>query len=438
MAKRVRASDSPEVGLPLTTTQAEGAAESAFAGVAEIAASRERVRSHLHGRERTVTVVLAAAFVGAAAACAALVSTPTSFSPWVAALALTLYAPLSQVEFEIGPGTVVPTELMLVPMLFVLPPEWVPLLVAVGLVLGGVLERVRSRRHEGRLTVLLCSAWHSVGPALVIGLFAPGPPEWSAVPVYAAALAAQFAFDAVAVVVRQVIGRGIPALSLVEPLALVAAVDLSLAPVALVVAFAALTEPLAMVCVLPLAGLFHVLGKERQRRIDDNIELGRAVQDAARVARSDPLTGVGNRLAWQEAVTAAAERYERDATGASFLLVDLNSLKETNDTFGHDMGDRLIQALAVALRAAIPLDAKLARIGGDEFAVLASGRDERYCGAIVAAVRDALSKLAVGGVPVRASLGAASCPPCSTFDEALRLADERLYAEKTATTVPDP
>jgi toxin CptA len=181
-----------------------------------------------------------------------------------------------------------------------------------------------------------------------------------------------------------------------------------------------------------------VLGSERSRRIDDGIELGRAIEDAARVARSDPLTGVGNRLAWQEAVDAGAQRYELDATGAAFVLVDLNELKETNDTFGHDAGDRLLQALAVALKAAIPPDADLARIGGDEFAVLAPGRDERYCRAIVAAMRRELDALLVGGVPVRASIGAASCPPCSTFDEALRLADARLYAEKMATTAPDP
>jgi diguanylate cyclase (GGDEF)-like protein len=418
--------------------ESERSVVSTLVDVAEIAASRLRVRSHLHGRERSVTIVLAAAFLGAAVACAALVSSPTAFSPWIAALVLVVYAPVSQVEFEIGPGTVVPTELVLVPMLFVLPPQWVPLVVAGGLVLGGVLERVRSRRHEARLAVLLCSAWHSMGPALVIALFAPGPPEWSAVPVYLAAVAAQFACDAGSVLVRHGLGRGVPVSSLAPPLATVAATDLALAPVALALAFVAVDQPLALLCVLPLAGLLFVLGAERRRRIDDTIELGRAIEDAARVARSDPLTGVGNRLAWQEAVAVAAERYELDATGASFVLVDLNGLKETNDTLGHDTGDRLIQALALAVRTAIPLDAKLARIGGDEFAVLAPGRDERYCAAIVMAIRGELARRDVGGVPLRASLGAASCPPCSTFDEALRLADERLYAEKTATTELDP
>jgi diguanylate cyclase (GGDEF)-like protein len=397
-----------------------------------------RVRTRLHGRERTVTFALAAGFLVAASACAALVSSPTDFSPWVAVLTLALYAPVSQIEFEIGPGTVVPTELVLVPMLFVLPPQWVPLLVAGGLVLGGILERLRSRRHGARLTVLLCSAWHSVGPALVVGLFAAGPPAWGSVPVYVAAFGAQVACDSAAVFVRHGLGRSVPVSSLVPPVATVAAVDLALAPVALAVAFAAADEPLALLCIVPLAALLQALGAERRRRIDDNIELGRAVENAARAARSDPLTGVGNRLAWQEAVAVAAERYELDGTGASFVLVDLNGLKETNDTFGHDTGDRLIQALAVALHAAIPMDAKLARIGGDEFAVLAEGRDERYCAAIVAAIRNELAGLTVGGVPVRASLGAAACPPSATFDEALRLADERLYAEKTATPELDP
>jgi diguanylate cyclase (GGDEF)-like protein len=410
----------------------------ALADTAEIAASRERVRSALLGRERTVTFVLAAGFLVSAVSCAVLVSSPTPFSAWVAALAVVAYALVTQVEFEIGPGTIIPTELLLVPMLFVLPSQLVPLLVAMGLVLGGVLERLRSRRHGARIAVLLCSAWHSVGPALVIGLLAPGPPAWSDLWVYVCALASQFALDTAAVFARQMVGRGTRAGVLIEPLTLVAVVDLTLAPVALGVAFAAAAEPLAMLCVLPLAALLHVLGAERQRRIDHSIELGRAMEDVSRAARSDPLTGVGNRLSWQEAVDTAGLRFESDGIGASFVLIDLNELKETNDTYGHDAGDRLIQALALALRTAIPSDAELARIGGDEFAVLAAGRDDRACDAIVAGIRRELEGLVVGGVPVRASVGAASCPPCMTFDEALRLADERLYAEKIATTRRDP
>jgi diguanylate cyclase (GGDEF)-like protein len=287
--------------------------------------------------------------------------------------------------------------------------------------------------------VLLCSSWHSVGPALVIGLLAPGPPTWDEVPVYLLALAAQLTFDGGAVFIRHVVGRGISPKTLVAPMGWVALVDATLAPAALVVAYAAAVQPLAVLCVLPVAALLHLLGDERRRRIDDGIVLGQAVQDARRAARSDPLTGVGNRLAWQEEVDRAEQRFADDGVGASVVLVDLNRLKEINDTHGHDAGDRLIQRLAVALHATLPHTAELARIGGDEFAILLPDVDELGCADVATRIRRRVVALEAGGISASASLGKASCPPCHSVDDALRLADERLYADKAAaTTGRDP
>ena len=399
---------------------------------AEIADSRERMRSRLLGRERTVTFLLGAAFVVAALVCAVALPRDTSFSLGLALLLIATYAVVSQVEFEIGPGSAVPTELVLLPMLFVLPAGAVPLCVAAGLVLGGLSEHVRSRRHGQRLAVLFSSAWHSVGPALVFGLLAPGDPHWDDVPVYVLALVAQVAFDTIAVLVRHRFGRRIPMRTLLAPLSWVALVDLALAPVALLVAFVAVTEPLAVLCVLPLAGLLHMLGAERRRRIDESLVLGRAVEDAVREARSDPLTGVGNRLSWQEAVERCERRLAEEGVGSTVALVDLNRLKETNDKHGHDIGDRMIQALANALARAVPEAEALARIGGDEFAILAGGAGHRGCEELVSRVRSGLGGLTVGDVPVLASVGAAACPPCPSLGEAIRLADDRLYTEKTA------
>lgn len=413
-------------------SRAEQGLARSLAAAAEIAASRERMRSRLLGRERTVTLALAGAFVLTALACALTIPSERAFSIGFTVLLIAIYAVGSQIEFEIGPGSAVPTELVLVPMLFVLPPGAVPLCVAAGLVLGGLVERLRSRRHGERITMLFSSAWHSVGPALVIGLLAPGSPRWEDVPVYLLALLAQVAFDASAVLVRHRVGRGVAVRELVSPLAWVMLVDCALAPVALVVAFVAADAPLSVVCVLPLAGLLHLLGAERRRRIDERLLLGQAVQDAEKEARLDPLTGVGNRLAWQEAVRQGERRLAEDGVGSTVVLVDLNRLKETNDTHGHDVGDRLIQALAAQLSRAVRDADTLARIGGDEFAILTTGAGKRGYAELASRVRSELAGLAVGDVPVLASLGAAACPPCASLAEAIRLADERLYAEKTA------
>ena len=406
--------------------------ERSLAAAAEIAASRERMRSRLLGRERTVTHLLGGAFVIVALACAVAIPADVSFSLGLTLLLIAVYAIVSQVEFEIGPGSAVPTVLVLLPMLVVLPPGAVPLCVAAGLVLGGLVEHLRSQRHGERVTVLLSSAWHSVGPALVIGLLAPGSPQWDDVPVYVLALLAQFAVDTSAVLVRHRIGRGVAIRELLSPLSWVMLVDWALAPVALLVAFVAVSEPLAVVCVLPLAALLHMLGADRRRRIDESLVLGRAVKDAAREARSDPLTGAGNRLAWQEAVEQCQRRLAEDGVGSTVVLVDLNRLKETNDTHGHDVGDRLIQALAAELARAVPNADVLARIGGDEFAILVAGAGQRGCAELVLRLRSGLAGIAVGNVPVLASMGAAACPPCPSLDAAIRLADKGLYAEKSA------
>ena len=226
-------------------TGAHPAVARTLADAAEVAASRERVREALLGRERVVTQALAASFLAVAIACALFVHSPTPFSVWVAALLVACYAVLSQMEFEVGPGSAVPTELVLVPMLFAVPTGLVPLLVASGLVLGGVAERVRARRHAERVVVLLCSSWHSVGPALAVGLLAPGPPAWDELPVYVLAFAAQLALDAASVVVRHAVGRKLRPSALVRPLAWVALVDAALAPMALLVAVVAAERPVA-------------------------------------------------------------------------------------------------------------------------------------------------------------------------------------------------
>ena len=405
---------------------------STLADVAGMQAADERRQEDLRGRERLVTLLSAGAFVVAAVACAALLPSEVEFSPWQAVGLIVLYLVVSRIEFEIGPGSAVPTELVLVPMLFVLPPGAVPLCVAIALVGGAVFDRLRGRLRAARITVLLTSSWHSVGPAAVIALLAPGPPSWADVPVYLFALLAQFAFDAASVTVRHRLGRGVPVRELAGPLTLVMLVDLTLAPVGLLAAFAASEEPLTVLCILPLVGLLHVLAAERRERIAASVALGRAAEDASRAAREDPLTGIGNRLAWEEALERASSQVP-SGTAATVIMVDVDRLKDTNDSYGHDAGDRLIQGVAEALGRALRDADDLARIGGDEFAALTLGLDGAPHETLVSRIRTEIAAVDVaGGIPVSASIGIASCPPSATLEDAVKLADERLYQEKTA------
>lgn len=118
------------------------------------------------GLERTVTYALAGSFLATALVCAVAVPAETSLSLPLALSLIGMYALVSQIELEIGRGSAVPTLLVFVPMLFLLPPGAVPLCVAAGLVAGGLAGRVRADPQTERLAVLLSSAWHSVGSAV--------------------------------------------------------------------------------------------------------------------------------------------------------------------------------------------------------------------------------------------------------------------------------
>jgi diguanylate cyclase (GGDEF)-like protein len=88
-----------------------------------------------------------------------------------------------------------------------------------------------------------------------------------------------------------------------------------------------------------------------------------------RLANTDPMTGLANRTAFQTRLSELAET----GSGADLVLLDLDDLKQTNDTAGHDAGDALIAEAGRRLRLAAGPDALVARLGGDEFAVLLSG-----------------------------------------------------------------
>ena len=119
------------------------------------------------GRERLSRWGAALAFCAAAAALS--VTAPSdgrALTTWSPALVL-LYAIASRIDFEIGSGSTVPSQLVFMPMLFMLPAGLVPAAVAVGLVAGRLPDFVRGGMHPERVAALVGSAWYSVAPAVV-------------------------------------------------------------------------------------------------------------------------------------------------------------------------------------------------------------------------------------------------------------------------------
>jgi diguanylate cyclase (GGDEF)-like protein len=155
-----------------------------------------------------------------------------------------------------------------------------------------------------------------------------------------------------------------------------------------------------------------------------------ALENARRDATSDKLTGLANRRAF-EGLTASL------AGGFSVVLIDVNSFKAINDNFGHNTGDAVLVRIAAHLRQTFVNAELICRLGGDEFVVVSSA-DERLLRLQVrdfkrAVVRDP-QHLAYGAMRFGISCGVGRIPAdAATVSEALRKADERMYAVKVRT-----
>jgi diguanylate cyclase (GGDEF)-like protein len=392
-----------------------------------LADARRRARTRLSGRERWVSLALGGGFLLAASAMAALLRSEEPFRPSTAALLVLALALVSRIEFEVGTGSVVPTQVVLVPMLLLLPPPVVPLCVAAGYALGGVVDHVQGRRHPQRLAVLLGSCWHSVGPALLLSLFASPTPGWSQWPLYLGALAAQFALDFTSSAGREWLAFGMSPRKLLPFFGWVYTVDALLAPVGFLAARESETMRYAFLLVLAPACLLALLARERRNRIERAQAFQHAYDGAYLEARLDALTGLANRLAWEEAVARA----QATAMPASVVLLDVDCLKQANDSRGHDFGDEVLRRVAALVRGSVREQDLVARLGGDEIAILLEGADEVRCAETVTRLREAFAAApALDGFPLSAAVGSATAAAGVTLADVLLVADERLYADK--------
>jgi diguanylate cyclase (GGDEF)-like protein len=232
----------------------------------------ERARPHrrrrLGGRELRVETISAVALVAVAGAMAVLMPSPRALSVETLALYAALYVAASRVRLYVGAGSVLPTQLIFVGMLFALPLGVVPLVVAGGLAASALLDVGRRRVHLERVVTATGDGWYAVGPVAVLALAGSPPPELGHWPVLLAAFAAQSALDALAATAREWAGRGIgPGLQL-RVMASVYAVDALLTPAGLLVALTAQDHALAALLVAPLLVLLAIFARDRRMRID--------------------------------------------------------------------------------------------------------------------------------------------------------------------------
>jgi diguanylate cyclase (GGDEF)-like protein/PAS domain S-box-containing protein len=146
----------------------------------------------------------------------------------------------------------------------------------------------------------------------------------------------------------------------------------------------------------------------------------------ALIAATDPLTGLSTRRAWDLAMADRTARPDQTLERFGIALIDLDELKEINDTQGHHAGDQALVAMAAAIRTVVRDEDLVARIGGDEFAILIpSISAEAMLGLtdrILAALPESLT----------ASAGVASWDGSESPADLQRRADRALYAAKRA------
>ena len=159
--------------------------------------------------------------------------------------------------------------------------------------------------------------------------------------------------------------------------------------------------------------------------------------DSVRAARTDPLTGLANRLLVRELLEEAVMRQWEGQGACALLLVDLDRFKLVNDTLGHAIGDQLLIEVGRRLQGAAGDGGRVGRIGGDEFAIVWHGASDRkelsdVSNHIVAELSKSVS-IGAATLHIGATIGIAICPADGAREEQLmRSADLALYRAKEA------
>jgi diguanylate cyclase (GGDEF)-like protein len=166
-----------------------------------------------------------------------------------------------------------------------------------------------------------------------------------------------------------------------------------------------------------------------------NSRLETAQSNLRQLVVTDALTGCRNRRFFDEIITHELSSHRRYATPLSLLFVDVDHFKTINDTQGHAAGDRVLREVAMFLMRNTRDADYVFRWGGDEFLLLLSCREDEAARRGADLQTDFARSLVSTGLPagVGLSYGCAEVSPVSdSVQDALKLADERMYANKRA------
>lgn len=155
-----------------------------------------------------------------------------------------------------------------------------------------------------------------------------------------------------------------------------------------------------------------------------------------REARTDPLSGVGNRKGFDERIQAMMFNYQKKGREFALILADVDHFKWINDTHGHQAGDRVVTRIGQVLRECVRPHDYVARFGGDEFAILLHGTDLATAERVGQRIRSQTARTSFEGgqhgehLSVTFSMGLASPSKGETVAELMERADRALYRSK--------
>ena len=166
------------------------------------------------------------------------------------------------------------------------------------------------------------------------------------------------------------------------------------------------------------------------------IENARLHDMVTRQARTDALTGLPNRRAFNERLNEEVRRSDRYQQALSLLMIDLTTFKHINDTYGHPVGDLVLKQVSACLRSSMRSSDFLARYGGDEFTVVLPKTDSKAAKWIARRLKDRVQscQLEIPGreeTSISLEIGIASYPAqARTVESLLKAADDNLYLVK--------
>ncbi len=162
------------------------------------------------------------------------------------------------------------------------------------------------------------------------------------------------------------------------------------------------------------------------------------MRELKREASQDPLTGLKNKRRFEEDLRRELARARRDGTTGALLMLDLDNFKQVNDSRGHPVGDRVIEEIAGVLGGRTRETDVLARVGGDEFAIVLPNCDtaeaKRVGESIATAIREHVPQPGDDVPQITVSVGVAmfGAGTEAGFDSVVAEADSAMYAAKDA------